>query len=211
MAALMLYLARITGRASFDIGFGHAGLEESLAGCEQFFALQVPVHVALDLDGSVDAALRAVLNELESVKAKQTYARSLVARTPELRGRGMRLPVGILQRDSPEDAADNDLTITVSRDGRTSHWTYRTALFDRARILELQDAFTVFLQHVAAHVDGPLAQAPLLTEADRERLLITWNATRKAYRDDTTVHGLFEEQVTRTPWSVETSGGATTS
>ena len=206
-AALMLYLARISGRASFDLGFGHAGLEESLSGCERFFALQVPVHVALDLDGSVDAALGAVLNELQSVKARQTYPRSLVARTPELRGRDVRLPIGILQRDAPEDAADNDLTITVSRDGRTSHWTYGTARFDRARILELQGAFTVFLQHVAAHVDTPLAQVPLLTDADRERLLVTWNATHKAYRDDTTVHGLFEEQVRRTPDAIAVVSG----
>ena len=155
----------------------------------------------------MDAALRAVLNELESVKARQTYPRSLVARTPELRGRDMRLPVGILQRDAPGDAADNDLTITVARDGRTSHWTYRTALFDRARILELQGAFTVFLQHVAAHVDARLAQVPLLTEADRERMLVTWNATHKAYRDDATVHGLFEEQVRRTPDAIAVVSG----
>src|SRR5258705_894974 len=160
-AVLMLYLARISGRASFDIGFGHAGLEESLSGCEQFFALQVPVHVALDLDGSVDAALRAVLNELESVKAKQTYARSLVARTPELRGRGMRLPAGILQPDSPEDADANDPPIPVSRAGRTTHWTYRTALFDRARIIELQGAFTLFLLTTPAHVEKPPREVPL--------------------------------------------------
>jgi natural product biosynthesis luciferase-like monooxygenase protein len=206
-AALMLYLARITGRTSFDVGFGHAGLEESLSGCERFFAPQVPVHVALDVDGSVTAALRAVLNEIESAKDSQTYPRSLVARTPELRGRDMWLPVVILQRDAPQDAADNDLTITVARDGRTTHWTYRTALFDRARILDLQGAFTVFLQHVAAHADTPLAQAPLLTEADRERVLVTWNATHKAYRDDATVHGLFEEQVRRTPDAIAVVSG----
>ena len=206
-AALMLYLARITGGTSFDIGFGHAGLDESLSGCGRFFALQVPARVAPGADDSVDAALRAVLNELESVKARQTYPRSLVARTPELRGRDMRLPVGILQQDAPGDAADNDLTITVARDGRTSHWTYRTAIFDQARILELQSAFTVFLQHVAAHVDERLAQVPLLTEADRERMLVTWNATHKAYRDDATVHGLFEEQVRRTPDAIAVVSG----
>jgi natural product biosynthesis luciferase-like monooxygenase protein len=201
-AGLILYLARITGRASFDIGFGHERLEELLAGREQLFARQVPVHVALDGNGSVGDALRSVLSELERAKGRQTYARSLVARTPELRGRGIRLPIAILQRDAPEEVADNDLTITVSRDGRTSHWTYRTAAFDRARILELQGAFTAFLQRVAAHGDRPLGQVPLLTEAERERLLITWNATHKAYRDDTTVHGLFEEQVARTPDAV---------
>src|SRR5258707_5252667 len=78
-AALILYLARTTGRTSFDIGFGHGGLAESRSGLEQFFALQVPAHVALDGDGSADAALHAVLNELASVRAKRTYARSLVA------------------------------------------------------------------------------------------------------------------------------------
>ena len=52
------------------------------------------MRVALDGDGSVDAALRAVLNELARARARQTYARSLVARTPELRGRDIRLPVG---------------------------------------------------------------------------------------------------------------------
>jgi len=50
-----------TGHTSFDIGFGHVGLEESLSGLEPFFALQVPVRVVLDGDGSVDAAMRAVL------------------------------------------------------------------------------------------------------------------------------------------------------
>lgn len=201
-AALILYLARISGRSAFDIGFGHAGLEESLAGCEEYFARQVPVRVALGGDDSVDAGLRAVLNELASAKAHETYARSIVARTPELRGRDLRLPIGVLQRAEAPDAAANDLTIAVAPDGCTTHWTYRTAVFDRGRILELQGAFTVFLQHLAAQLDRPLAQVPLLAAADRERLLITWNTTRKAYPDDTTVHELFEEQVKRTPDAV---------
>ena len=199
---MILYLARTTGHAVFDIGFGHVGLEESLLGFEQFFALQVPSRVALDGDGSVDAALRAVMNDLAITRANQTYARSLVARTPELRGRGIRLPIGILQRDEPEEAADNDLTIAISRDGCTSQWTYRTAVFDHARILELQRAFTAFRQHLAAHLDAPLGEVPLLTEAERERLLVTWNATHKAYPDDASVHELFEQQVKRTPDAV---------
>ena len=201
-AALILYLARTTGHTSFDIGFGHVGLEESLSGLEPFFALQVPVRVVLDGDGSVDAALRAVLTDLVSARAKQTYARSLVARTPELRGRDIRLPVGILQQDDPGDAADNDLTIAVSRDGCTSHWTYRTAIFDHAHILGLQRTFTAFLQHLAADLDAPLAGVPILTDAERERLLVTWNATHKAYPVDASVHELFEQQVKRTPDAV---------
>jgi len=206
-AALILYLARTTGQAAFDIGFGHAGLEESLSGLEQFFALQVPVRVALDGDDTVAAALRAVLNDLASARAELTYARSVVARTPTLRGRDIRLPVGILQRDGPENAADNDLTIAVSRDGSSSHWTYRTSVFAHGRVLELQHAFRTFLQHLTVDVDAPLADVPLLTDAERERLLVAWNATHKACPDDATVHGLFERQVKRTPDAVAVVGG----
>jgi natural product biosynthesis luciferase-like monooxygenase protein len=201
-AALILYLARITGDSSFDIGFGHVGLEESLSGLEQFFALQVPLRVACDRDASVDAALHAVLNDLVTARANQTYARSLVARTPGLGGRAIRLPVGILQRDEPENAADNDLTIAVARDGCTSQWTYRTSVFGHTHILELQRAFAVFLQHLAAHLDAPLAGVPVVTDAERERLLVTWNATHKAYPVDASVHELFEQQVRRTPHAV---------
>ena len=201
-AALILYLARTTGHTCFDIGFGHAGLTDSLSAFAPLFALQVPVRVALDADASVNAALHAVLNELSSVRAHHTYARSLVARTPELRGREVRLPIGILQRDEPADGADNDLTIVVSRDGRTSHWTYRTRVFAHAHILELQRAFTTFLQHLAPHLDAPLAGVPLLTDAERERLLVAWNATHKVHPDDTTVHELFEQQAKRTPDAV---------
>ena len=201
-AAFILFLARTTGHTSFDIGFGHVGLEESLAGLERFFALQVPVRVVVDGDGSADGALRAVVNELARARAERTYARSLVARTPELRGRDIRLPIGILQRDEPGNAADNDLTIAISRDGCASHWTYRSPVFDRAHILELQLAFTVFLRHLTAHIDAPLGHVPLLTDAERERLLTTWNATQKSYPDEASVHGLFEQQAKRTPNAV---------
>ena len=201
-AALILYLARMSGRTSLDVGFGHVGLEESLSGWERFFAAQVPVHVELDGDASADAALRAVRSELASVRATQTYARSLVARTPELRGRGIRLPIGIVQGDGPAERADNDLTIAVSRDGRTTRWTYRTRVFDDAGVPRLQRGFTTFLGHLSAHRDAPLASVPLLTDAEREQLVVTWNATHKVRPADATVHGLFERQVKRTPDAV---------
>src|SRR5215470_843168 len=52
-AALMLYLARAAGDPSFDIGFGHVDLDETLSGLERFFAPQVPLHVAPDGNDSV--------------------------------------------------------------------------------------------------------------------------------------------------------------
>src|SRR4030095_5064350 len=85
------------------------------------------------------------------------------------------------------------------RDGGTSHWSYRAAVVDHAQILEHQRAFTAFLQYLTADLGAPLASIPLLTDAERERQLVTWNATHKAYPDDATVHELFEQQGKRTP------------
>ncbi|HCL0960123.1 TPA: AMP-binding protein, partial [Legionella pneumophila] len=42
----------------------------------------------------------------------------------------------------------------------------------------------------------------MLSAEERQRLLIDWNKTERAYPQDKTVHGLFEEQVGRTPDNV---------
>ncbi|WP_144931527.1 MULTISPECIES: non-ribosomal peptide synthase/polyketide synthase, partial [unclassified Pseudomonas] len=44
-----------------------------------------------------------------------------------------------------------------------------------------------------------LYRLPILPEAEREQLLVTFNATDAEYPLEQTVHGLFEEQVQRTP------------
>ena len=207
-ASVLLYLARTTGRLSFDVGFGHPGLQEVVAGAEPFFATQVPVHIALDADASVETALRAVLGALGSTKARYTYARSLVARTPELRGRDLRLPIGIVQRDEPGGSADDDLTIAVASDGRTTYWTYRTSVHDRTHILERQRAFAEFLPRLAANLAAPLAGISPLAEAEREQLLHTWNATHKPLPGPSTIHEAFEQQVKRTPAAVAVVTGA---
>src|SRR4029450_7295784 len=97
-------------------------------------------------------------------RRRRADARSLVARTPDLRSRGIRLPIGIVQRDEPAEAAEdgNDLTIAVARGGRTRHWSYRAAVVDHAQILEHQRAFTAFLQYLTADLGAPLASIPLL-------------------------------------------------
>jgi non-ribosomal peptide synthetase component F len=49
---------------------------------------------------------------------------------------------------------------------------------------------------------APEAVAPVLTEAERHKLLVEWNRTERDYPRDKCVHQLFEEQVERTPEAV---------
>jgi amino acid adenylation domain-containing protein len=60
----------------------------------------------------------------------------------------------------------------------------------------------VILNGIIANPDQHLSQLPILTEAEREQLLVAWNDTRTDYPRESSVHRLFEEQVERTPDAV---------
>jgi amino acid adenylation domain-containing protein len=49
---------------------------------------------------------------------------------------------------------------------------------------------------------APEAASPILTEAERHKLLVEWNQTEREYPRDKCLHQLFEEQVERTPEAV---------
>jgi amino acid adenylation domain-containing protein len=55
------------------------------------------------------------------------------------------------------------------------------------------------VQGMVADPDESLSRLPLLTTAERQRLLIEWNDTYAEYPSHRCVHQLFEEQVSRTP------------
>jgi non-ribosomal peptide synthetase component F len=71
--------------------------------------------------------------------------------------------------------------------------------------------------HYARLVEGFVAdptrrigEYALLTAAERQQILVEWNATARAdYRDDTCLHELFERQVERTPDAVAVVAGGT--
>ncbi|HEX3788439.1 MAG TPA: non-ribosomal peptide synthase/polyketide synthase [Pseudonocardiaceae bacterium] len=93
-----------------------------------------------------------------------------------------------------------DLTIEFQpvADGLRGAISYNTDLFDPATIQRLTDGLGVLLAGLVAAPDRPLAALPLLTEAERERTLRTWNDTDRPVADQT-VAQLVAEQAARTP------------
>src|SRR6185295_5580406 len=76
---------------------------------------------------------------------------------------------------------------------------YNTDLFEAETIRRMCGNFVTLLEHVAANPDQALSQLPLLTEAERRRLVYGWNQTGRDYPADKFVPQLFEEQVERSP------------
>jgi amino acid adenylation domain-containing protein len=97
-----------------------------------------------------------------------------------------------------------DLTLALAeRDGKLIGFLeYPTDLFDGPAIERMSGHFRTLLESVAADPDRPISALPLLTEAERSRLLIEWNDTDADYPRGSCVHELFEAQVERTPEAI---------
>ncbi|GAA6618281.1 amino acid adenylation domain-containing protein [Scytonema sp. NUACC26] len=77
-------------------------------------------------------------------------------------------------------------------------WTYNTDLFDASTIERMAEHFQTLLAAIVANPQQEIWQLPLLTQDERQQLLVEWNDTQKDYPQDKCIHQLFEEQVERT-------------
>ena len=79
---------------------------------------------------------------------------------------------------------------------------YNTDLFDAQRISRMVDHYQAVLNAMVTGPEQLISEFPILMEAEREQLAVTWNSTETEYPHDKCVHQLFEEQVTRIPEAV---------
>jgi amino acid adenylation domain-containing protein len=109
-------------------------------------------------------------------------------------------------------AALVDLTLNMLETGEQSYGSlhYNVDLFEAETIRRMCENFVTLLEHIAANPDQALSRLPLLTEAERRRLIFEWNQTKRDYAADKCFQQLFEEQVERSPDAVAVSDEAKT-
>ena len=97
-----------------------------------------------------------------------------------------------------------DLTLAMIKksDGLRGMLEYNSDLLDAATAESLADHFQTLLKGFLADPDQPVGELPMLSEAERKKLLVDWNATATDYPGDQCIHHLFEAQVDRTPASL---------
>ena len=86
--------------------------------------------------------------------------------------------------------------------GLAGSFQYNTDLFKGDSIARMARHYRQILELVVAHPDRPLCELALLTEEERQQILVSWNETASAYPNDQCVHQLFERQAARTPDSL---------
>jgi amino acid adenylation domain-containing protein len=97
-----------------------------------------------------------------------------------------------------------DLTVEMAEidEGLLCRVEYSTDIFARATASRLLEHFHTLLAGIAADAGRRLSDLPLITQAERDRLLIEWNDTAAGYPRDECIHRLFEAQVARTPSAI---------
>ncbi len=104
----------------------------------------------------------------------------------------------------PHEEGQFDLILDVMEaGGMVKSWLkYNTDLFAADTIARMVGHYRVLLEAVLANPTARLADLPLLTEAERQQVLVEWNATAVEYPRDKCIHDLIEAQVALTPDAV---------
>ncbi|WP_442947635.1 amino acid adenylation domain-containing protein [Nostoc sp.] len=97
-----------------------------------------------------------------------------------------------------------DLTLSMeyTPTGLAGWWEYNTDLFDASTIDRMTSHFVTLLEGIIANPEQRISQLPLLSEVEKQQLLVEWNDTEIDYPLHKCIHQLFEEQVDLTPDAV---------
>ena len=82
------------------------------------------------------------------------------------------------------------------------YFSYSTDLFDEPTIARMAEHFLHLIEGIVANPNRRIAELQLLTETERQQLLVEWNGTQRDYAKDKCIHELFEEQVEKTPHAI---------
>jgi amino acid adenylation domain-containing protein len=76
---------------------------------------------------------------------------------------------------------------------------YDAALFDAGTIQRFLGHYETLLASALSDPDGSVSRLRILTEPERQRILVEWNSPDVEYSGEKCVHRLFEEQARKTP------------
>ncbi len=201
-AVFAAFLARMTGRREFDIGFC-SGASDETAG---FFARHVPVRIAID--GSKDLAelCRKLEKSRAAAEAHDTFPRDITVRYPSLQTVQVDMPTAfeaVSRLSDCEFAAGPELRLQADVEG-ACRFVYDPASISPGAARQLERHFIAFFENAAHSPAHSLDSLSLVSEEDRHTILYDWNATAADYDRDGLMHALFEKQAAMHPDSPAT-------
>ncbi len=223
LAAFQMLLSRLSGQRDIIVGSPIAGRRHrQTEGLIGFFVNMLVLRSQFEADPSYEHVLRQVRENTLAAYAHQDIPfEKLVAELQPQRdlSRQPLFQVTFMLQNTPREtlqlpalqwqgsggggavAARFDLTLSLSEtvEGLQGVFEYRTDLFDADTIVRWSRQLTSVLAQVATDPHLRLSQLQLLSPAEREQLLVEWNATDSVLPAERSVHELFAAQAARTP------------
>ena len=230
LAAWALLLSRYSGEQEVLFGSTVSGRPADLSGVENMVGLFIntlPVKVRVEQDATISDWL--VLLQSQLVEMRQYEYSSLVdiqdwSQVP----RGLALfesilifenyPVdqslreqeGSLSIDSIATREQTNYPINVisaSGERIPLRIVYDLQRFDKATIQRMLGHLKILLEGLAAHPEKQFSELPILTDVEKQQMLVEWNQTQASFRSDFCIHELFEAQVECIPDTIAVSFG----
>jgi amino acid adenylation domain-containing protein len=109
------------------------------------------------------------------------------------------LEVQELELDPGTTRFDIELFLEERENGLHGFIAYSTDVFDASTIERMAGHFQTLLKDIVENPQCPIADLSILTDPERDQLLVEWNDTKRADPKDKCIHEVFEEQVVRAP------------
>ncbi len=228
LAAYSVLLSRITGSRNVLVGTAMAGrqrqetepligffvntvvLRGDLSGNPSFRELLVRVREAsLAAHAHQEFPFERLIEELRPDRSTPLVQAMFVVQssTKAAEARG---GIAVQPLHATRHTARFDLSLGLEeKDTWCGSMEYSTDLFDEETIRRMLAQFEQLLASVVAEPDANVSQLELLTTAEREEMLVTWNDTSRAI-PDLRVDELFAEQVRLRPDAPALSSDGTT-
>ncbi|MCI0397533.1 MAG: amino acid adenylation domain-containing protein, partial [Chloroflexi bacterium] len=217
-----LLLSRYSGEREVVFGVTVAGRPATLPGAGEMVGLFIntlPVRVKVPGQASPVTWLRTVQEQLSEAQQYAYIPLGHIQRWSELPAGRSLFDSIIVFENYPVDWSlqkmDGNVTIAyervveqtnypltvavMSRDGLQLAIGYDMARFDDAAIERLLGHLQMALIGLVAESSRSLSGLSLLTPAEWQQMVVTWNETQRPYPHGRCVHELFEARVARTP------------
>lgn len=109
------------------------------------------------------------------------------------------LTLSSLKVETGTTQLDLSLDMVETEQGLSASVEYSTDLFKAAAIARMLEHFQILLEGIVANPNQRLSDLPLLTHAERQKLLVEWNNIQADDPKYQCIHELFEAQVARSP------------
>ncbi len=112
------------------------------------------------------------------------------------------LDVSVYELEARSAGLELVLHLEEHSDGLLMTADYDAALFDPGTIQRFLDHFEILLASAIADPVVSVSRLPLLTESERQHIVVEWNSPAIDYPSERCIPELFEEQVRKTPDAV---------